>query len=119
MANVRKKKNYIHTLQTNDGLAASQSQKHAAIFNHFNLHTGTYIPRARSMNFVELGWEPRQLSHLELPFTEEEVKQVIQAAPKEKASGPDGFIDIFFSSCWELLKGDLIQSVQHFYCMNQ
>jgi hypothetical protein len=95
MANVRKRKNYIHTLQINDGLVASQSQKHAAIFNHFKLHTGTYIPRACSMNFAELGWEPRQLSHLELPFTEEEVKQVIQTAPKEKAPGLDGFIGIF------------------------
>jgi hypothetical protein len=25
----------------------------------------------------------------------------------------------FLSSCWELLKGDLIQVVHHFYCMNQ
>jgi hypothetical protein len=49
-------------------------------------------------SFSELGWKPRNLSHFELPFTEDEAKRVIVDAPKEKAPGPDDFIAIFFSS---------------------
>jgi hypothetical protein len=48
------------------------------------------------LNFEELGWQPKNLSHLEAPFAEEEVKSMILNAPKEKAPGFDGFIGLFF-----------------------
>jgi hypothetical protein len=54
-----------------------------------------------------------------LSFSEEEVHAVIKEAPREKASGPDGFIGIFFSECWNVIKGDLIRAVQHFYSMSE
>jgi hypothetical protein len=40
-------------------------------------------------------------------------------APKEKGPGPDGFIGIFFSHCWDIIKIDLINAVNQFYCRNQ
>jgi hypothetical protein len=40
-------------------------------------------------------------------------------APKEKGPGPDGFIGIFFSHCWDIIKTDLINAVNQFYCRNQ
>jgi hypothetical protein len=45
-----------------------------------------------------LGWQ-RQLSHLDSPFSEEEVQAVIKAAPREKPPGQDSFIGLFFSEC--------------------
>jgi hypothetical protein len=48
------------------------------------------------LNFEELGWQPKNLSHLEAPFAEEEVKSMILNAPKEKAPEFDGFIGLFF-----------------------
>jgi hypothetical protein len=119
MANIRRKKNYIHTLHSSEGLAVFQAQKHDAIFNHFKLHIRTYLPRAYSLNFAELGWEPRNLSLLELPYTVDEIKKVNLDAPKEKAPGPDGFISIFFTSCWDIIKQDLCNDVQFFFLMNQ
>jgi hypothetical protein len=70
-------------------------------------------------SFSELGWKPRNLSHFELPFTEDEAKRVIVDAPKEKAPGPDDFTAIFFSSYWEILRDDLCNVVQFFFHMNQ
>jgi hypothetical protein len=67
---------------------------------------------------MELGWEPRQLQHLDQPFQEQEIQSVILAAPKEKAPGPDGFIGLFFSSCWSIIKEDMIKAIKHFYIMN-
>jgi hypothetical protein len=55
------------------------------------------------------------LSHLECAFTEEEIKKVVLETPKEKAPGPDGFIELFFSSCWDIIKDDLIRAVNQFY----
>jgi hypothetical protein len=43
----------------------------------------------------------------------------VMDAPKEKAPGPDGFIGLFFSTCWETVKDDIISVIHQFYNMNQ
>jgi hypothetical protein len=90
MANVRKQKNHIHSLQLDNHLATSQQQKHQAIYDHFLQHIDTYVPRACALNLSELGWQPKDLRHLETPFSEQEVRAAIFDSPKEKAPGPDG-----------------------------
>jgi hypothetical protein len=40
-------------------------------------------------------------------------------APKEKAPMPDGFIDIFFSHCWDYIKEDVIRAANQIYWLNQ
>jgi hypothetical protein len=57
------------------------------VYNNFLHHTETYVPRSCSLNLNALGWEPRHLEHLDIPFVEEEIKKVISSAPKEKAPG--------------------------------
>jgi hypothetical protein len=109
----------MHTIQTDTGVAVSQADKHAVVYNHFLKHIGTYVPRKFCLDFSQLQWEPMNMSHLELPFLEEEIRAVILASSKEKAPGPNGFIGLFFSSCWNLVKDDLVKEVQHFYSMNQ
>jgi hypothetical protein len=71
------------------------------------------------LNFNDLGWQQRELQHLEVPFTEEEVKRVVLEAPKEKAPRPDGFIGLFFSECWGIIKEDILKALQQFYHQNQ
>jgi hypothetical protein len=106
MANARKRKNFIHSLNTDNGMALAHQEKQLAIYNHYLKHTRTYTPRSCLLNFAELGWKQNQLSHLELPFSESEVHTVIKEALKDKAPRPDGFIGSFFCECWELIKED-------------
>jgi hypothetical protein len=114
LANARKMRNFIHTLQLDDGVASLQQEKQQAIYDHFLQQADTYVPRQCALNFIELGWLPRNLDHLDLPFSEEEIKTVIMEAP-----GPDGFISKFYSACWNILKDDLISAIQQFYLLNQ
>jgi hypothetical protein len=65
------------------------------VYNHFLQHIGSHTPRECLLNFSALDWQPQQLQHLELLFSEDEVKKVISEAPKEKAADPDGFIVLF------------------------
>ena len=57
----------------------------------------------------------RELQHLEEEFTEEEVTAVVQQLASEKAPGPDGFIGIFYKTCWEIIKGDVLAAINYFF----
>jgi hypothetical protein len=81
------------------------------VYSHFHNHIGTHVPRSCQLNLASLEWHPEDLSHLDHAFTKEELKRVVLEAPKEKAPGPDGFIDLFFSHCWVIIKEDLIRAV--------
>jgi hypothetical protein len=83
-------------LQKTGGVAITQKDKHQVILDHFSEHIGTYVPRDCSLNLNALGWQPRDLHHLDQMISEEEFYSVITNAPKEKAPGPDGFIGSFF-----------------------
>ncbi|XP_071912229.1 uncharacterized protein [Coffea arabica] len=47
--------------------------------------------------------------------TEKEVKKVVFQMNGESSSGPDGFTSSFFTSCWEIVKGDVCQAVWDFF----
>jgi hypothetical protein len=99
-------------------MVSSQQEKQQAIFDHFLRHLGSYVPRSCSLNLNDLQWQPRQLQHLDLPFTKQEIKDVIFSSPKEKALGPDGYIGLFFTPCWEIIKQDILRAMNQFYTLN-
>jgi hypothetical protein len=119
MANIRKQKNFIHSLQLGDTIALSQSQKHKAIHDHFLDHIGSHVPGTYRLNLSDLGWHPRNMQHLEFPFSEDEVKEVIFVALKEKAPSPYGFVCLFFSIYWHIIKEDILRALLQFYMFNQ
>jgi hypothetical protein len=111
--------NYIHSLQTENSVALRQRDKQDIVYNHYLEHIGSHIPRSCLLNLARLRWQSQDLECLYVPFTEEELKSVISEAPKEKASGPDGFIGIYFVHCWETISGDIVRVVHQFYQLNQ
>jgi hypothetical protein len=49
---------------------------------------------------------------LSKPISKEEIDQVVQEMPNEKASDPDGFTKEFLKSCWEVVKHDIYGVVE-------
>ena len=46
---------------------------------------------------------------------EEEVKNVVFQMNGDSSSGPDGFKGSFFTSCWDIVKGDVNRAVCDFF----
>ncbi|KAF8413601.1 hypothetical protein HHK36_001593 [Tetracentron sinense] len=47
-----------------------------------------------------------------------EVKEALLSIPKHSSPGPDGFGSGFFSSCWELVKDDVVEAAKEFFSGN-
>jgi hypothetical protein len=52
---------------------------------------------------------------LDAPFSEEEIKAAIDDLPAKKALGSGGFTGMFYRTCWEVIKPELIVAFYFFY----
>lgn len=52
---------------------------------------------------------------MDAPFTNQEIEALVKDMPSEKASGPDGFIRVFYKTCWSIVKEDLNRAIMSFY----
>uniref|UniRef100_A0A2N9HC19 Reverse transcriptase zinc-binding domain-containing protein n=1 Tax=Fagus sylvatica TaxID=28930 RepID=A0A2N9HC19_FAGSY len=52
---------------------------------------------------------------LDRQFTEDEVWGVVRNMSGEKAPGPDGFSLVFFQSCWDIIKQDVMSVFRDFH----
>jgi hypothetical protein len=55
------------------------------------------------------------LEELSVPFTKEEIDEVVKHMPPDKAPGPDGFTGLFLKSCWNTIKEDIYELCFQFY----
>lgn len=55
------------------------------------------------------------LNHLCIPFSSEEIDNVILDLPYDKAPGPDGFNILFFKKAWPIIRPDIYRLCQDFY----
>ncbi|WVZ62397.1 hypothetical protein U9M48_012153 [Paspalum notatum var. saurae] len=112
--NGRRRKNFIQHLETPGGLLVIKSSLSCTIFTSLF----AFPPeRSQTLNWDTIALQSTDLSHLEKPFDEEEVKTVIIQMHSEKAPGPDGFIGLFFESAWNTLKFDLLEAVNSFFLL--
>jgi len=81
----------------------------------FRVAVGSSVIRTKTIDWNALSYTPSNLDELDSPFTEQELFQPIKELPSEKASGPDGFIGIFYKKCWDIIKSDLLQALMGFY----
>jgi hypothetical protein len=116
-ASNRRRKLFIPSLKLSTGMAVSQQRKEEVVFDHFVNLLGQTQSRSACLNWTHLGYEPHNLSELEEPFEEEEIKRIIKQLPNEKAPGPDGFIGLFYKNCWTIIQEDLMQALLGFHSL--
>jgi hypothetical protein len=58
---------------------------------------------------------PQDLSNVEIPFSNEEIDNIIKHMPNDKAPGPDGFNGLFMKKFWNLMKHQFYNMCNKFY----
>ncbi|XP_071679219.1 uncharacterized protein [Lolium perenne] len=114
----RKVKNRIHALQSAEGIATSPAEIEEAIFIHMNNIIGTNVPCLGRFDWNKLNLPKPNLSDLDSPFSEEEVRKAIFDSATDKAPGPDGFSITFFRTAWGVIKQDMLTVVNKFFDLN-
>lgn len=89
--------------------------KAEVIHTHFVKLLGTKLARGCTINWDEIDLPRIQNKGLDNPFTEAEVWAAILASPTDKAPVPDGFSGVFFRTCLNTIKGDVMAVFDHFY----
>jgi len=117
-ANARRRKNYIHCLHTDGGITVAHQDKEKVIHDYFRNHIGSAALRDSTINWQALGYNQHDLSDLEVPFSQDEIKNIVYSMPSDKAPGPDGFTGAFFKACWETIKDDVMAAMNSLFTLN-
>jgi len=115
--NTRRRKNHIQRLKKGRGWAVTHEDKVSVILTHFDEIMGRPPQRITDLNWDSLGITQHDLRGLDVPFTEDGLKNVINQMPSDKAPGPDGFTWAFIKSCWDIIKDDIVAAANSFYSL--
>ncbi|XP_026459208.1 uncharacterized protein LOC113359850 [Papaver somniferum] len=112
---IRNAKNMISELEDNDGnIIADQDKIAEALVDHFQKKF-EFQPVNEAKNFLDI--IPKIITEedqqkIDIIPEEEEIKAAIFDMDPESAPGPDGFSGIFFRSCWNIIKNDLVAAIK-------
>ena len=118
-ANGRRRKNTIIALDTDLGKVQSQDDIMRHVTDFYKNLFGS--KPTCNMRLADSFWHGRQnlsanmLDALIRPFTELEVKHVVDEMKSNSAPGPNGFGVQFFKTFWSVIKGDLLAMFDDFY----
>jgi hypothetical protein len=92
--------------------------KAAILWKTFKERMGQSDKISMKFNLRELygqSLDSDSMTALERPFSEKEIKDVIDDLPNDKSPGPDGFNNEFIKSCWPIFAKDMKELIQDFY----
>jgi hypothetical protein len=87
------------------------------VCNYFKNWIGTRLQREEAINWDLLEMPCLADAYLDAPFIEAEIKRAIYDLPTKKAHGPDGLNGLFYKSCCNIIKPDVIAGFQCLYSL--
>ncbi|WMV55749.1 hypothetical protein MTR67_049134 [Solanum verrucosum] len=116
MANAHKRFNHIDKLVVEDQELVDPIEIKTEIISFYRKlykESENWRPSFHMNQCPSISVEEQQ--ELQKPFEEEEVLLGLKACAVDKAPGPDGYTMGFFVNCWEIVKGDLMSTMQNFH----
>jgi len=112
--------NFFHSIATikhrKNSIASLSDQSRILLYNHdakanliwcdFKERLGSSCYEGMQFDLDSLLHQNFDLSCLELPFSHQEIDDVVRNLPLDKSPGPDGFNNEFLKKCWPIVKHD-------------
>jgi hypothetical protein len=111
----RKKKNFISKLEEDGRLATNHDDMQQILEEYFRNLLGADLQRPFTIDLSNCHRAAMDLTVLEQPFSEKEVRDIIASLPSDKAPGPDGFTGKFYKTCWDIIKVDIMAALNSLY----
>ncbi|XP_034688121.1 uncharacterized protein LOC117916277 [Vitis riparia] len=116
MANAHRRRNNVDRIKINGAWLTEENDIREGIANAFKTllsNPGEWRPSVSGLQFEML--EPLDVSALESPFMEEEVRDALEGCNGDKAPGPDGFSMAFWIFAWDFVKADVMSFFKEFH----
>lgn len=113
------KRNFIAAIKMPDGsISTSMEQVAEAFVKHFKALLGSYVPiQLIDGEVVRHGPVIGETNRLLLTrdILDEEIKNALDCIDDNKAPGPDGFSAKFFKASWNVVGGEISDSIREFF----
>lgn len=116
MTTARRNVNYISKMKIGNAWVEDKGRikDHVdGFFKELYNDSGIVRPKLEGLEFKMLS--DKQRAWLERPITEVEVKNVIWSTEDDKNPGPDVFTMAFYKTYWELIREDVMKTMEFFY----
>jgi len=116
IATVRHRRNLITSLNSPSGVPVyDHNSKAELIWSDFKDRLSSSSYQNMLFDLDSLFGQPCDLSSLEVPFSNQEIDEVVKNLPLDKSPGPDGFNNEFLKKCWFLIKHDFYKLCSAFF----
>jgi hypothetical protein len=107
----RKKRKFISKLEEDGRVFTNHDDIQEVLDGFFSNLLGTDFQSA-TIDLLSCHRNVLDLSALDSPFLEKEVRDTIAGLPSDKAPWPDGFTGKFYKTCWSIIKEDLLAALK-------
>jgi hypothetical protein len=107
----RKKRNFISKLEEEGRVITNHDDMQEVLDDFFSNLLGANFQRLFTIDLLRCHRDAVDLSALDGPFLEKEVRDTVVGLPSDKAPRPDGFTGRFYKTCWNIIKVDLLAAL--------
>jgi hypothetical protein len=107
----RKKRKFISKLEDDGRVITNHDDIQVVLDGFFSNLLGADFQRHVTIDLSSCHRDAVDLSALDNPFLEKEVRDTVAGLPSDKAPGVDGFTGRFYKTCWNIIKEDLLAAL--------
>jgi hypothetical protein len=106
-----------HPCKSTTKCTQTHEAKAQALHDFYKNQFGSPNQRQTTLNWVAVQMNRHDLSALDRDIEDEETEAVIRQTPSEKAPGPDGYVGLFYKSCWPIIKDDVTRAIRDLFAL--